>query len=318
MSVKSVSFASHTGEGQIQGRIYLPAFGRPQQLLQIVHGMAEHMARYDSFCSMLAKKGLAVCIQDLAGHGLSAAAPEKLGYFGTENGYIKVLDDVQEMAGQAIAIIGEKEMPRFILGHSMGSFIARLYCARYGEQLTGAIFSGTRGADSMVNVGIMLARRSVRKNGALFKDEFLAGLTGKGFLKRIKNARTPVDWLSRDSDIVDAYLADPLCGFTFTAAGYLDLYRWIREVSSRQWAQQVPRQINILLFAGEEDPVSSYGRGPKQVAGWLKDSGHQVELVLYPGGRHEMLNETNREDVWQMVLDWLDGQKKLEAEIDYD
>lgn len=313
MSVRAVSFASHTGEGQIQGRLYLPAYGRPKQLVQIVHGMAEHMARYAAFCAYLAENGIAVCIHDQAGHGLSAAGPDKLGYFGRQDGYLKVLDDITEMADHALVLTGEKDLPRIILGHSMGSFIARLYCARQGQTLAGAIYSGTRGADFMVNAGIVLAKISVWKNGHLHKDEFLAGLTGRGFLKRIDNPRTALDWLSRDKTIVDAYLADPLCGFTFTAAGYLDLYRWIKAVSGRSWARKVPLELSVLLLAGQEDPVSSYGRGPLQVRDWLQATGHRTELVLYPGGRHEMLNETNREEVWQMILEWLSRQKKLEA-----
>lgn len=317
MTTRDICFASYTGEGMIKGKLYLPDDRKPVQLVQIIHGMAEHMERYARFCEFLASNGRAVCIHDQAGHGLSAESNEKLGYFGVQDGYLRVLDDVAETAKQALSIIGSDDLPRIIFGHSMGSFIARLYCSRYRDKINAAVFSGTRGSDPLINLGILLAGSSVKRNGPLHKDEFLAKLTGTGMLRKIKNPRTQFDWLTRDEKIVDAYMADPLCGFTFTAAGYLDLYRWIKATTGITWAEKVPEDIAVLLLSGDNDPVSGYGNGPKQVRDWLVKTGHLADLVIYPGGRHEMLNEINREEVWYMILEWLDRDPVMEDENDY-
>jgi alpha-beta hydrolase superfamily lysophospholipase len=325
---ESFQFPSLTGEGIVHARLYRPEpvsrnlirikhsrfaekpAAQPKQLVQIVHGMAEHSLRYDEFCCFLAGQGKAVCIHDHAGHGLTAVDPDRLGYFGCPGGWLNVLDDVSETRRQALSRLADNDnLPgqwqSILLGHSMGSFISRLYCSREGDQLAAAIFSGTSGANPAVYIGHALARRSVKKNGPLHKDEFLANLTGMGFQKRIKNPRTSADWLTRDQDIVDAYLADHLCGFTFSAAGYADLYRWIMEVSSRNWAGKVPSELPVLVFSGSEDPVGQYGRGPRQVCRWLKRNGNDVQLNLYAEGRHEMLNEINRQSVWQDITNWL-------------
>jgi alpha-beta hydrolase superfamily lysophospholipase len=300
------TFTSQTGCGLIQARLYQAA-GPSRLLVQIIHGMAEHMARYDAFCRYLAERGFAVCIHDLAGHGQSAADESMLGYFGDRDGCRTVLDDVALAAAQAQKLLAADGPPlrRVLLGHSMGSFIARLVCTRPGVDLAGAIFSGTAGPNPAVWLGILLARLSVRLHGPRYRDEGLARLTGAGLLKRIRPARTPVDWLTRDQAIVDQYMADPLCGFTFTAAGYRDLYTWLRDISQPQWAGRVPTDWPILLLSGEQDPIGAYGAGPRTVCRRLEQTGHHVRLLLYADARHEMLNEQNRAAVWQDIADFL-------------
>jgi alpha-beta hydrolase superfamily lysophospholipase len=309
---KTIEYLSATGTGTIQARLYLPAdlTKATGLLLQIVHGMAEHMARYDSFCRFLSENGLAVCIHDQAGHGRSAQSPDDLGFFGVENRVKTVQEDIDLLAELALKILVEKSNDqirwrRALLGHSMGSFISRLYCAKPDPGLAGAIFSGTSGTNPAVKLGVFLSRRSVRKNGPRYKDEFLAKLSSMGNLKRIPQARTAFDWLTRDQAIVDAYIADPWCGYTFTAAGYRDLFTWLQMISRREWAANVPVSLPILLISGSGDPISQYGRGPRQVQQRLLAAGHRTDMKIYPGCRHEVLNETNRLMVWQDVLDWL-------------
>lgn len=344
MAYQRYSYLSHTGEGTIQARLYRSAHsseslrpdehqtgsrqtGNPQKslpMIQIIHGMAEHMQRYDPFCRYLARCGFTVCIQDLAGHGLSASGDDRLGYFGEKDGAQRILDDIQETADQARAILSQDRsglLPDgwIVLGHSMGSFIARLFCARPHLNLTAAIFSGTAGPNPAYNLGILLANLSIKTHGPLYRDPFLAGLCSGGNLKRLKPARTPYDWLSRDETVVDAYEADPWCGYRFTSAGYRDLFTLMKRMSHASWARSMPDGLPILLVSGEEDPIGDFGKGPRAVHQALLASGRQAALKLYTGGRHEMLNETNRDEVWQDLVDWmldpLGGRKNRSASI---
>jgi|LFRM01.1.fsa_nt_gb alpha-beta hydrolase superfamily lysophospholipase len=303
-------FPSATQTGMIEGRVYLPLeMDETIECIQIIHGMAEHMDRYNSFCRFLVQEGFAVCIHDQAGHGRSTQSPEHLGFFGPVNGADTVLDDIdtafQEAALRLTDPTDALRIRRFLLGHSMGSFIGRLYCAKSDANVAGAIFSGTSGANPMVGIGILLAGIVIRFKGASYRSKLLETMSSSGNLKRIPDARTPFDWLTRDRAIVDAYNADPACGYRFTAAGYRDLLTWLKRVSSKHWAQQVPVECPVLIVSGDQDPIGQYGEGPAAVAQWLEETGHQVTCRIYSGGRHESLNEINREDVWRDIADWL-------------
>ncbi|MDD2440532.1 MAG: alpha/beta hydrolase [Clostridiaceae bacterium] len=303
MRVESFAFESATETGLIQARLYRPE-GPPRFLIQVIHGMAEHMARYDGFCRFLTGQGHAVLIFDLPGHGQSAAGPDGLGYFGPRQGSRRVLDDVAAALDQARQTV--PDAPCVLFGHSMGSFIARLVCARSGGRYAGAIFSGTSGRNPAVLPGLALANLTGWLGGPQRPNDFLARLMAAGQLDRIDKPRTPVDWLSRDETIVDAYVADPLCGFTFTSAGYRDLLTWLHLVSQPDWAKQVPQSLPMLLLSGGDDPIGQYGAGPHSVREQLLANGRKADLKLYPGGRHEMLNEVNRDQVWQDIAAWLD------------
>ncbi len=310
-----LQFSSATGTGMIQGRLYRPAPNVESSGLidQNVHGMAEHQQRYESFCLFLTSHGHAVCSMDLPGHGYSVSSEEYLGYFGATDGTDLVLADIDRLADLAIQELLPQQgaVRRVILGHSMGSFISRLACTGSERSIAAAIFSGTSGNNPAAKLGVLLAEISIKRNGPLYKDKFLARLSSVGNLKRIAKPRTPIDWLSRDQEVVDAYLADPLCGFTFTAAGYRDLFRWLVAVSERKWAQQVKPGLPILLISGSDDPIGQFGKGPRQIYDQLKKAGHPVALKLYEGARHEVLNETNRSEVWNDILSWLDDFSKL-------
>lgn len=304
-----LQFPSATGTGTIRARLYRPAdMAAPSGLcVQIVHGMAEHMQRYDLFCRYLSDHGHAVCIQDLPGHGQSAQSVEYLGYFGASDGTRLVLQDIDRLAGMALEQLrqGDRIPGRVLLGHSMGSFISRLYCTNPGQPLDAAIFSGTSGSNPATALGVFLAQRSVKRKGPLYKDEFLSRLSASGNLKRIDEPATPFDWLSRDRAIVEAYVADPWCGYTFTAAGYRDLFSWLAAVSKKDWSDKIKPGLQILLISGSEDPIGQYGKGPRQVYDRLLAAGHAVSLKVYDGARHEVLNEINRQDIWADIESWL-------------
>lgn len=303
MRIESFAFESATETGLIQARLYSPD-GPARFLIQVIHGMAEHMARYDRFCRFLAGQGHAVLIFDLPGHGQSAAEIADLGYFGASQGSQRVLDDVAAALDRARQMVPGS--PCVLFGHSMGSFIARLACAQDGDRYAGAIFSGTSGRNPAVLPGLVLANLAVWLGSPQKPNDFLARLMAAGQLDRIDEPRTPVDWLSRDEAVVDAYVADPLCGFTFTSAGYRDLLTWLNLVSRPDWARQVPQSLPVLLLSGGNDPIGQYGAGPRSVKEQLLANGRKADLKLYPGGRHEMLNEVNRNQVWQDIAAWID------------
>ena len=141
-------------------------------------------------------------------------------------------------------------------------------------------------------------------------------MTAQGNFKRISQPRTAFDWLCRDQAVVDAYIADPLCGFIFTAAGYRDLASWLLHISRKDWAAKVQPDLPVLLISGSEDPVSQYGAGPRLVCERLKAAGHDVTLKVYEGSRHEVLNELNKEEVWQDVQSWLQRLAAVRSERD--
>lgn len=286
------------GDGAIYSVMYRGK--RRRAILHIVHGMSEHSGRYEDFARFLVKQGFVVVMEDHQGHGRSARYP---GHFGDENGWRYILQDLKKLTDEAVK--QNPGIPVFMLGHSMGSFLARTYVTRYGEQLSGLILSGTMGRNPAVYAGLALATMQKRIKGP--KSE--AGMLNKiGFGSYNRGIRNPVNeyaWLSTVDEVCKDFMADELSGVEFTAAAYCDLLSGILAVNAAGWEKRVP-DIPIYLFAGGSDPVGSYGKGPAEVYARLKASGHDTELKIYPGYRHEMLNEANKTQVYGDVLDWLE------------
>lgn len=290
-----------SGEGEIFSRSWTGEF--PRAVIQLVHGMAEHSGRYDHFARFLAANGFAVCANDHAGHGMSA---RQQGYFAARNGWEHVVQDLNALMDEAA---GEHPgLPLFLLGHSMGSFLSRSYLARYGERLSGCILCGTMGENPGIRAGKALAAMQCRLRGPKSAGRLLDKIATGSYNSRIKNPVNSAAWLSTVDQVCLDFAADAMCGFPFTASGYYDLFTGLAEITSPQWAARVPQNLPIFLVAGEEDPVGSYGEGPKQVASWLREAGvKQVSLKLYPGMRHEILNEKDKEQVYADLLGWLQG-----------
>ncbi|MDR3345339.1 MAG: alpha/beta hydrolase [Oscillospiraceae bacterium] len=296
-------FPSQTGVGEIYARSFAAADkSEVRAVFQIAHGMAEHGERYDEFALYLAEHGFAVYVIDHAGHGKSCP-PEDWGYFGERDGWSGVVSDSKLLTD--IARNENPDKPVFFFGHSMGSFVARLYAERYGADLAGAIFCGTAGANPASGVGIALAGLIAKLRGSHYRSALLDTMAFGAYNKRIENVRTKFDWLSVNEANVDAYVADLGCGFPFTAAGFRDVFTLLSKANSAQWYQNMPKNLPILLIAGAEDPVGSYGKGVTQVQKLLREGGAaQVDCKLYPGLRHEIHNEENRHEVYADVLAW--------------
>lgn len=300
-AVREKHFPSATGICEIRYRIWQPE--SPRICLQIIHGMAEHIARYEEFAAFLAENGILVYGMDLAGHGKSIREGEPYGYFGEKNGWNNLIEDNMIMHDQVLK--DYPSLPRVLLGHSMGSFLARTYAGVKGSDFDAFIFSGTAGGNPAIPIAKLIAKLAIKKGQGKQPNLTLNSLGFGAYNKQFQPQRTDFDWLSKNTDSVDAYVADPLCGFVFSSYAFYDLFTGLSEISSRNWAERVPKKP-ILLISGGKDPVGGNGKGVQQVMKWLKATGHDPCLKLYPDGRHEMLNETNREEVYNDVLLFLE------------
>lgn len=304
MNIKDFRFPSATGVCDIDASVYTPESGDYDTVLVIHHGMAEHRERYLGFIEYLCSNGVAVYMHDMANHGKSNTDMELTGWFGEKDGYKGLVADFWEMVQRA-----KKENPGkkvVVMGHSMGSFICRLYTAWYAEDgISGAIYMGTGGPNPAGGAGKIMASLIGALKGKKHKSNTMNNLAFGSYGKRFEG-RTPFDWLSRDEKIVDKYIDDPYCGYLFTVQGMKDLVIVNGDSNTDSWFNAVPKDLPILVISGAEDPVGDYGKGIDKVCENLEKSGHtKVTKILYPDCRHEVLNELNKEDVMADVLQWI-------------
>lgn len=300
---KEYSVPSKSGVADIYARCWVPADG-PRAIFQIVHGMAEHGERYEDFAKFLCKNGFAVLVDDHVGHGKSIKDDGDLGYFGENNGWDAFVED--ERALTELIKTEYPDIPVIFFGHSMGSFIAREYIRRYGtdEKIKAAIFCGSSGKNPASAIAIKLAGAIAKVKGSKHYSKFIDKVAFGPYNKKTEN-RTPFDWLSTDKAEVDKYIADKYCGFLFTAVGYRDLFTVLDKVSGSDWYGSLNKELPMLVISGEDDPVGAYGKGIKQIYNDLNSAGQKdVTLKLFPGMRHEILNEVDRVEVYKYITSW--------------
>lgn len=284
----------------------------PKAVVQVVHGMAEHSQRYGRLAEALCSEGIEVWADDHRGHGQTALGgknpPEAgglLGHCADQDGFNKVVADLEHLSG----IIKQERpnVPLFLLGHSWGSFLAQAYIERSAQNLAGCILSGTRGPGGPEElVGAVLAALIAAIKGCRKFSPLIYKLADGPYNNAFKPNRTQFDWLSRDNAEVDVYVADPLCGFPCSVAFYRDLARGLRSIHRKEALDRIPKNLPIFVFAGSADPVGEMGKSPTKLVEAYKQEGiKDLEFILYPEGRHEMLNEINREEVIQNLLSWL-------------
>ena len=297
------TFLSSNGVDRVHYFVYRPT-ANIKGVLQISHGMCEHIERYQDFAAFLAQNGFVVYAHDHLGHGHTAKDKEHLGYFGDKNGWQYMVEDLYQ-----VTKLARMEYPFhkvFLLGHSMGSFITRLYMMKYGSKVDGVILSGTSGGHQLNNVGLAVVDLWIKVKGPLYRSKTKYKMLFGNYNKRYPHVNTNSDWISRDPLIVESYIKDEYNTFTFTNAGFKDLMTMLKMVSDERWAFAVPKDVPVYLFAGDMDPVGDYGTGVKKVYDRLAKAGVQnLKIKLYPEGRHEMLNEINRREVYYDVLNWM-------------
>ena len=283
--------------------------GQARAALQIVHGMAEHAARYSPFAERCAAAGIAVYAHDQRGHGSSIHGEATRGHFADDAGWSKVLGDVR--AVQQRLRDERPGVPVFILGHSMGSFVTRAHLLEHDVGVSGAILSATGWRAGLLNALLgWVAAREARTLGARAPSARMRSLVFGTFNLRLRPARTAFDWLSRDPAVVDAYMADPLCGFDCSGQLWADLFAAIRDIERAEASPtRLARTLPLFLMAGTHDPVSMGGLGHGQLAARYRAAGNtDVDDRRYPEARHELVNETNREEVWRDVIGWIDAR----------
>lgn len=299
-------FDSRDGKSRIHAVRWMPEDKKAACVVQVVHGMAEYAERYGELARFLTDRGIVVTGEDHLGHGKSVGKDGTFGYFCEQDPATVLVRDVHRLKKMTQELY--PDVPYVILGHSMGSFIVRNYMCRYGTGIAAAVVMGT-GMQPRPVLWISKATVRIQKLfcGSAHVSRLIDRFAFGGYNRRIENARTPFDWLSRDGERVDGYIADPMCGFVFTVNGFGALFELISRLYRRENLERIPKNLPVYMVSGTGDPVGAYGKGVQKAYGSLREAGlENVELKLYEGGRHELMNETNRTEIMQGIYEWLE------------
>lgn len=303
MPVREDIYFDSCGAGKIHACVWTG--GQPvKAVVQFVHGIGEHVLRYDDFAEYLCQQGFAVVAEDHMGHGASKAKNNVRGYF--HGGWFAAVNDstkLMEIAKQRFA-----DVPYFLFGHSMGSFMVRTILAKYPDSGTaGCVICGTGWqSPALLAAGLPACKLICRKEGETTPSELLHKLVFGGYNKRVEHLRTESDWLTRDDRIVDAYIKDPLCGFIPTAGLMRDMMTGISYIQKKETLAAMNKQTPVFFIAGGDDPVGDYGKGVRKCALEFEKAGmERVDMRIYPLCRHEIHNEINRDEIYEDVQEWI-------------
>lgn len=301
---KDFYFNSSTGKNNIHARMCVPD-AEPRAIVQIIHGIAEYIDRYDEFMSFLADNGIIAVGTDHLGHGKSIESEEQTGFFAYDNGWDYAVRD-EEVLRLAMHE-NYPELPIIVFGHSMGSFMARTLLIRYPDAFNAAIISGTgnQGA-ALVNGGLFMGNLVTGLKGAHHYSKFLNNLAFGSYNKIYDNPKTEYDWLSRDEANVQKYIDDPLCGFIPSCSLFRDMMTGVKFITNKKNLTAMNKDMPVYFMSGDMDPVGECGKGVQKAYNNFLEAGMKdVSIKLYPGGRHEMLNEINKDEVYTDILTWL-------------
>ena len=286
--------------------------GEPRAVLQIVHGIAEFVERYDAFAQYLNKLGFLVVAEDHMGHGQSINGEGIQGYF--HGGWFNAVADTYQLLSDTKAEY--PDLPYILFGHSMGSFMARTILCKYPDSgIIAAVICGTGWQPTFAMPAmIRLVEAICKKGNETQPNEKLQGMVFGSYNGRVEHPRTAYDWLSRDKAIVDAYIAHPLCGFTASAGLLRDMMQGIYYIQKKENLARMKKDLPVFFIAGGDDPVGSYGKGVKQAAEAFRKAGMtDVSVRIYPLCRHEILNEINKEEIFADVARWVEKQTEKET-----
>lgn len=304
---KEFRYLSADGKTAVYAKEYMPE-GSARGIVQIAHGVSEYFGRYDAFARFLSDEGFIVVGNDHLGHGKTAATQDDLGYFCDFDAWNSVVDDMRALHDRTTA--AHPGLPYFLFGHSMGSFLARTYLIRYQTGLNGAVISGTgHQGKALVSAGRAMGKLVCLTQGRRCKSSLLENMAFGSYNKGYTDVKTPHDWLSRDESVPAAYEADPLCGQPVTAGLFTDMMGGIACITDGKNIARMKKDLPVLFISGACDPVGENGKGVMRACRAFLNSGMQdVTVKLYPEGRHEMLNELNKDEVYADVLTWLNSK----------
>ena len=299
-------FPSSDGKNTIYAEIYTPKNAKPRAIVQLGHGMIDYTGRYRELAAFLCSHGFIFAGNHHLGHGKSVSTPDDFGFFAERDGYKHVIEDVHLMNKYLHKT--HPELPVIMLGHSMGSFIARLYVEEHPSTVAGLIIHGTGGPNPLVGVGKMLARLIGSFYGTHHRSNLINNMAFGAYNKKYPKEEGHNAWLTRDLSKVADRDTNEFTAFKFTVSGYVDLFTFLASSNSKAWFKRYPKRMPTIIMSGDMDPVGNYGKGPRYVYKQLMISGaDNVTLKTYDGARHELFNETNQAEVFADIRTWLEG-----------
>ncbi len=307
MTEKEFTYKSRDGVTDIHAIAWMPDT-EVTAVLQIAHGMVEHIDRYDEFASWLADKGIAVVGNDHLGHGASIQSEEDYGYFHHPKGNQYVLGDMHQLF--LYTRHQYPDVPYFMLGHSMGSFLVRQYITMTSKGISGVIIMGTGYQPRyMLDMGQALCRIIAACKGWHYRSKLVNDLSFGSYNQKFEPGESGLEWLNSNEERRQKYIDDPLSGFTFTVNGYYQMFAGMKTLTDKKRLAAMDRSLPVLFVSGAEDAVGDFGDGVRKVYGQFLDLGMEhVDMKLYPGDRHEILNETDRYQVYEDLYRWMEEQ----------
>lgn len=304
-------FPSKDGNTEIHTIEWKPE-GEVKAVLQLSHGMVEYIKRYDEFAEFMCSHGYYVVGNDHLGHGKSVQSKSEYGFFNEKYGNACVIGDMHTLRQRTMKKY--PDVPYFMLGHSMGSSLLRQYVQMYGNGLAGAMFIGVVADQQRATLqfGRRLCRTLAMFRGCHYKSKLVDRMAVGAYNRKFKNPKTRADWVTSDEEHLEKYISDPLCSFVFTVNAYYSMFTGMLIMEKKESIYMIPKQLPILFAAGAEDPVGGFGKGVRKVYEKYKAAGIQdIGLRLYAGDRHELLNETDREQVYEDLLEWMEERRKI-------
>ena len=301
---KDITFPSSDGKNTIHAEIFLPSDKQVRAVVQIAHGMIDFIGRYQLLAEALTDAGIALAGNDHLGHGYSVATDEDYGFFASKDGYSYVVDDLKKMGD--VLHSEYPGVPLVLLGHSMGSFLSRLYAERYPDSIDAIIIHGTSGPNPAIPLGKAVIKLMKLIYGERARSKFVRSLAEGGYNNAFDKSEGAGAWLTRDTSMVADRPNDKRTNFIFTLSGYGDLFYVLGEVNTKSWYENFPKSLPALVISGDCDPVGDFGKGVRYVYDNLKKNGASVDLKLYEGARHELFNETNRNEVFADIIGWIE------------
>lgn len=299
--IKEISVNSTDNIHTLIGRIYIPE-GEVKGIFHIVHGMTEYIERYDVLMAALAENGYVAFGYDNLGHGKTARDDNELGFIAHKDGWKYLIKDVDAFFCAVKKIYPDKRI--ILMGHSMGSFIARLAAENYGNNYDRLIICGTGGNNPLAKIGLFLTKIISAFKGEMHVSKLVDKIAFGTYNKKFEGI-SKYDWLTKDRAIIEKYQNDKYCTFPFTVSAMYDLIKLNTASNRKEWYKEIPKDLPILLISGNDDPVGKYGKGVKQVYNSLKSAGADVKIKLYENCRHEILNDSCRNEVISDILKFI-------------